>query len=94
MSSTSLKEFIQKLPNEDARAAFAAKCGTTIGYLRLIAYGHKHCGERLAINIERESALAGRKVHCETLCPEADWDYIRGTKKPTPAQRAAIAGAG
>jgi DNA-binding transcriptional regulator YdaS (Cro superfamily) len=76
-----LKEFLHQLPNEEAREAFATRCGTTLGYLKLIAYGHKHAGEKLAINIERESR---QKVRCEALCPHADWNFIRGTKKAKP----------
>jgi len=60
----------------DERSAFALRCDTTVGHLRNIAYECKTCAESLAISIERES---GGKVRCETLCPNVDWQFIRGT---------------
>lgn len=62
------------------RAAFALRCGTSFAHLRNIAYGQKLCGEKLAIAIERESAGA---VRCESLRPDVDWAYLRGTQ-PDP----------
>ena len=70
----SLKEFYLSMPIEQ-RECFAARCGTTLGQLRNVAYG-RQCGEALAINIERESLGA---VRCEDLRPDVDWGYLRGT---------------
>ncbi len=60
-----------------ARNDFARRCGTSPGFLRNLVYDtRKTCGEKLAIAIERESAGA---VRCETLRPDVDWSYLRGT---------------
>lgn len=53
---------------------FARRCGTTIGYMRLVAYGNRTCREKLAINIDRES---GGIVSLQTLRPDVDWDHVR-----------------
>lgn len=58
------------------QAAFAARCGTTVGYLRKAASKGQRLGDGLCINIERES---DRKVRCEDLRPDIDWGYLRGT---------------
>jgi DNA-binding transcriptional regulator YdaS (Cro superfamily) len=61
-----------------AQAAFAARCGTTIGYLRKAISKGQTLGEALCINIERESA--GR-VRCEQLRPSGvDWAFLRGSR--------------
>ena len=60
----------------DARADLAARCGTTLGHLRNVAYG-RVCGESLAINLERES---GGLVSCEEMRPDVDWAFLRGTR--------------
>jgi DNA-binding transcriptional regulator YdaS (Cro superfamily) len=60
------------------RASFAKKCGTSLAYLRQVAYGNKNCGAELAINIDRES---GGEVLLEQLCPAPDWEYVQA-KKP------------
>jgi len=69
-----LKTFLKTLSMLD-RQCFAERCETTTGHLRNVAYG-KSCSESLAINIERES---GGTVRCETLRPDVDWGYLRGT---------------
>lgn len=80
-----LLSFMKTIP-EEQRDAFATRCQTTWGYLLQVAYGKKNCGEKLAINIERES---GRQVACEELCPSTDWAYIRGSgeRSDLPAQQ-------
>ena len=57
------------------RSALAESCKTSVGHLRNIAYGKK-CGEKLAIDIERESR---GKVRVESLRDDVDWMYLRGT---------------
>lgn len=64
----------------DEREAFAIRCGSTRKHLTNIAYG-KCCGEKLAIEIERESAGV---VRCEALRDDVDWAYIRGTSPVNP----------
>lgn len=53
---------------------FAGRCGTTIGYMRQVAYGNRRCRESLAINMDRES---GGAVRMEELRPDVDWDHVR-----------------
>ncbi|MBK6414086.1 YdaS family helix-turn-helix protein [Sphingopyxis sp.] len=71
-----LKTYLKTL-NPDGREVFARRCGTSAGHLRNIAYG-KVCGEKLAVDIERES---GRRVICETLRPDVDWQFLRQTPR-------------
>ena len=71
-----------------ARIEFAAKCRTTYGHLRNVAYGQKPCAESLCINIERES---GGAVPCESLRPDVDWAYLRGTGTTKAAESPAAA---
>lgn len=61
----------------DRREEFASRCGTSRQHLTNIAYG-KPCGERLAVEIDRESLGV---VRCESLRPDVDWAYLRGTKR-------------
>jgi DNA-binding transcriptional regulator YdaS (Cro superfamily) len=54
--------------------AFAARCGTSIGYLRKVISTRCKIGESICINVERES---GKTVCCEDLRPDVDWAYLR-----------------
>lgn len=74
-----LKTYWLSLPVPE-RQAFALRCGTSFAHMRNIAYGQKPCGEKLTIAIERESKGA---VRCESLRPDVDWGYLRGTQ-PNP----------
>jgi len=75
-----LKAVLRTIKGEEAKVAFAKRCGTTLNHLRAIAYGAKPCGESLAINIERES---GGAVKVESLRPDVDWAVVRkGTPPP------------
>lgn len=58
------------------REAFAARCGTTVGYLRKAASVGQRLGENIAICIERES---NRAVTVEQIRPDVDWASIRST---------------
>lgn len=71
-----LKEYIKSLGNQGATDEFAARCKTTAAHLRQVANGYRRAGEYLCINIERES---GGEVRCESLRPDVDWGYLRGT---------------
>lgn len=75
-----LIQFLNGLPPPE-QAAFAARCGTTVGYLRKAVSKRQKLGDGLCINIERES---GRKVMCEDLRGDVDWAYLRNTA-PTSA---------
>jgi len=69
-----LKDFFLQLSKDD-REAFASKCDTTVDYIKQIMYGNRPCKAELAISIDRESNGA---VKCEDLCPDADFEYLRG----------------
>lgn len=73
-----LKNYLRSLAGEAEREAFAARCGTSLTYLRLIAYNKNGKGKRasakLAVEIDRESDGA---VPVELLCPDVDWAYVR-----------------
>jgi DNA-binding transcriptional regulator YdaS (Cro superfamily) len=71
--------YLATLPPAE-RDAFAARCGTTVGYLRKAASVGQRIGEGIAICIERES---NRAVTVEQLRPDVDWAYIRGTEPTT-----------
>ncbi len=69
-----LKDFFLQL-SSDERDVFASRCDTTADYIKQIMYGNRPCKAELAINIDRES---GGLVKCEELCPDADFEYLRG----------------
>ncbi|MFH1493764.1 MAG: Cro/Cl family transcriptional regulator [Pseudomonadota bacterium] len=62
----------------DEQAEFSRACETSIGYLRKAISVRQKLGEKLCINIERESHGT---VPCECLRPDVDWAYLRGTDK-------------
>lgn len=67
------------------REEFATRCETSVGYLRKAVSIGQRIGEGLCIAIERES---GGAVRCETIRPDVDWAFLRGTAategSPTP----------
>ena len=74
----SLRTYLNSLtPTE--QAAFAFRCGTTLGYLRKALSIRQQLGADLCIEIERESA---RRVRVEALRPDVDWAYLRDTNCP------------
>lgn len=79
-----LLNFLKKLSPDEA-FDLAARCHTTTGYLKQVAYGNRRVRESLAINIERET---GGAVSCEELRPDVDWAYIRNSVAPAPADAA------
>ena len=97
-SLQSLHAYLLALPLSE-RLEFAARCGTSLGYLykaisraksrrgrlgRGGLRGHKF-GAELAVAIERES---GGKVRCETLRPDVDWRALRNTAAEVVAEEA------
>ena len=64
------------------RCAFAARCETTYGHLRNVAYGQKPAGEKLCILVERES---GGTVRCESLRGDVPWEVLRKSKSSAKA---------
>lgn len=74
-----LRLYLNSLPPAD-QVAFAARCGTTVGYLRKALSVGQTLREGLCIKLEQESA--GR-VTLEGLRPDVDWAYLR--KRPSLA---------
>ncbi len=68
-------KYLNSLPVLE-QAAFAARCGTSVGYLRKACSKKQRLGESLCINLERES---GRVLTVEQLRPDADWAYVRNS---------------
>lgn len=68
-----LRAFLNDMPPVEQKD-FAARCDTTIGYLRTAISARKRVGVELLIAIERES---GGKVRCEDMRPDVDWAFIR-----------------
>ena len=54
----------------------AARCKTSVGQIKQVAYGNRRAGAGLAVCIERETEGA---VTCESLRPDIDWGYLRGS---------------
>lgn len=77
-----LHDYIKPL-DKTSLESFAARCGTTVGQLKQVAYGYRRPGAALAISIERESC---RSVVCEDMRPDIDWGYLRNSQ---PSQSAA-----
>lgn len=74
-----LRKYLNWLDTQ-TQADFAARCGTSVGYLRKAISLKQEFKAGLAIAIERES---GGAVRCEELSPDVDWEYLRGTgRKP------------
>ncbi|NSX14992.1 helix-turn-helix domain-containing protein [Cupriavidus taiwanensis] len=66
-----LLDYINSL-STDQQEAFAEKCGTSMAYLRQVAYGNRVCREKLASKIEGASdGLVTR----QELRPD-DWQEI------------------
>jgi len=69
-----LLAYLKSLPDEESRAAFAARCETTYGHLRNIGYDKtgRKCSPELAALVEVESGGVVRRWH---LRPH-DWRRI------------------
>lgn len=72
-----LIEYIKGLDQAQLHA-FAVNCSTSVGQLKQVAYGHRRANASLAIAIDRNT---GGEVPCETLRPDIDWQYLRGTPR-------------
>lgn len=58
------------------QAEFAARCGTSVGYLRKACSKKQRLGESLCINLVRE---IGHGLTLEELRPDVDWAYVRNS---------------
>lgn len=65
--------YLNRLSKED-QAAFALRCGTTVGYLRKACSIKQQLSEGMCIRIGAES---GGEVQPEDLRPGVDWQYMR-----------------
>lgn len=54
-----LRAYLNSLTTEQ-QSCFAARCGTSIGYLRKAISTNQQLGEQLALSIERECLIAER----------------------------------
>ena len=84
-----LLAYISSLPLAD-REPFAARCETTVGYLRKACYINQKISEGMCLRIAAESNF---QVNLEDLRPDVDWSRLRvGLCKPeltkTPANQA------
>lgn len=68
-----LLNYINSLPIAE-REPFAARCGTTVGYLRNACSLKKKMSEGLCLRIATES---GNVISPDDLRPDVDWDYFR-----------------
>jgi DNA-binding transcriptional regulator YdaS (Cro superfamily) len=75
-----LQTYLNGLPTAE-QAIYAQRSGTTIGYLRKCISTGQKIGERVCINLERES---GRAVMVEDLRDDVDWAYLRNTANEAP----------
>ena len=70
-----LRDYLNSMSPPE-QVEFAARCGTSVGYLRKAISLGQNLGDRIVIAIERESDGA---VTCESLRPDVDWKFLRGT---------------
>lgn len=73
----SLREYLNSLERPE-QEAYAARCGTSLGYLRKALSTKERIAESTSIALERES---GGKVLVDDIRPDVDWAYLRGTAK-------------
>lgn len=77
-----LRTFLNSM-TRSGQDEFAARCKTSIGYLRKVISTGERMREALVIDLERES---GGVVRCEPLRPDVDWAYLRGTSNSPGAE--------
>lgn len=68
-----LHEYLKDLDKASIEA-LAARCKTSVGQLKQVAYGFRRASPVLAIDLDRETQGT---VPCETLRPDIDWAYLR-----------------
>jgi DNA-binding transcriptional regulator YdaS (Cro superfamily) len=68
-----LLAYLNGLPPEEQKA-FAARCGTTVGYLRKACSVGQALGDTLCVRLSCES---GGAFAPEDLLPGVDWQYLR-----------------
>ncbi|HBO8763220.1 MULTISPECIES: transcriptional regulator [Pseudomonas] len=73
-----LLEYMKQLETKTDVSDLASKCGTSVGQLKQVAYGHRRASASLAIDLDRET---GGVVACEETRPDIDWAYLRGRQR-------------
>lgn len=58
----------------DQQRAYAARCGTSVGYLRKAISVRQRISSELAIELARESK---GKVTVDSIRPDVDWAFVR-----------------
>ncbi|MDN6872925.1 YdaS family helix-turn-helix protein [Pseudomonas citronellolis] len=71
-----LIDYIKPMTKEELDA-FAARCGSTVGQLRQVAYGRRASAD-LAIRIDMASDGV---VNCEDIRGDINWAYLRGRQR-------------
>lgn len=71
-----LIDYIKPMTKEELDA-FAARCGSTVGQLRQVAYGRRTSAD-LAIRIDIASDGV---VNCEDIRDDINWAYLRGRQR-------------
>ncbi|EMG9297672.1 TPA: YdaS family helix-turn-helix protein [Pseudomonas aeruginosa] len=71
-----LIDYIKPMTKEELDA-FAARCGSTVGQLRQVAYGRRASAD-LAIRIDIASDGV---VNCEDIRDDINWAYLRGRQR-------------
>jgi DNA-binding transcriptional regulator YdaS (Cro superfamily) len=75
--SEALRTYLNSLEVEE-QVAYAERCDTSLGYLRKALSTKERIAESTAIALDRES---GGAVPVESVRPDVDWSYLRGTSK-------------
>lgn len=83
----SLRIYLNSLTLAD-QAAFAVRCGTSLGYLRKVLSTGGRLGAELCIRIERESSGS---VLLEELRPDVEWGYLASRTPLSPGSGVAAA---
>lgn len=77
LMSEALRTYLNSLEVDD-QTSYAERAGTTLGYLRKALSTKERIAESTAIALDRES---GGEVPVESIRPDVDWSYLRGTAK-------------
>lgn len=81
----SLRTYLNSLSRAE-QESYAARCGTTVGYLRKALSTKERIAESTVIALDRES---GGCVLVEDVRPDVDWAYLRNSSRSTTRARRA-----
>lgn len=60
--ATQIPQLIAYLSDKERAQKLADKCGTSVAYLKHLAYGHRKASPKLAKKIERYSSVTRRRL--------------------------------